>query len=121
MSAYSDRRLRWGVMAVVAGLALLAFIFSFVHRRDSAVAQAIDQLQPGMTAAEVQQVLRPVRHAQLPTRAGNSAYTFYGFDGFITVVMEKAGEDTRVAKVVHERDEGPLWDRLRRDWERRFR
>jgi hypothetical protein len=108
-------------MAGVAALALLAFLVSFVQRRDSSVAQALEQLKPGMTEAEVQQVLQPVRHAKLPTKQGSSAYTFYGFGEFVTVVMEKDGEDGRIAQVVHEPDEGPLWDRLRRAWERRFR
>jgi hypothetical protein len=121
MSESSDRRLRWVVMAAVAAVALVAFLFSFVHHRDSVVAQAVDQLQPGMTDTEVQQALQPVRHAKLSTNQGQDTYVFYGFDEFVTVVMEKNGEDSRVARVVHESDEGPLWDRCRRDLERRFR
>jgi multidrug efflux pump subunit AcrB len=121
MSVSSDRRLRWGIMAGFAAVALLALHFGFVHRRDSAVAQAIGQLRPGMTEAQVQQVLQPVRHAKLAATKGKSAYAFYGFDEFVTVVMEKDGQDARVARVVHEPDEGPLWDRFRRGWERRLR
>jgi hypothetical protein len=74
-----------------------------------------------MTDAEVRQLLQPVRHATVPTKKGNSAYTFYGFGEFVTVAMAKMGEECRVSKVDHEPDGGPIWDRFRRDWERRFR
>jgi len=121
MSASSDRSLRWEITAGVVALAVLACLFGFVRRRDSAVAQAMVQLRPGMTEAEVQELLLTVRHARLPTPQGTTAYTFYGFDEFVTVVMDGDGEDTHVAKLVHEPDEGPLWDRVRREWDRRFR
>jgi hypothetical protein len=121
MSTSSNRPLRWGVIAGVAALALLAVIIFLLQRKDSAVAEALDQLQLGMTDAEVEQVLKPVNHFKMPTKQGTSDYTFYGLDGFVTVVMEKDGESSRVSKVVRRPDLGPPWERFRRKWESRLR
>ena len=74
-----------------------------------------------MTDAEVEQVLIPVRHAKMPANTGNNLYTFYGFDEFVTVVMAKQDGESRVTQIVHDQDDGPMWDRFRRNWERRLR
>jgi hypothetical protein len=121
MGACSIWRLRWWLVGGVAAVVLAAFVLGFLYDRDTAVAQALGQLQPGMTEAEVQKLLQSIRHAKLATKQGESAYVFYGFDEFVTVVMEKNGEQTCVAKVEHEPDDGPFLDRLRRQWERRLR
>jgi hypothetical protein len=121
MSTSSNRPLRWGVIGGVAALALIAVIIFLLHQKDSAVAVALDQLQPGMTDVEVEQVLKPVSHFKVATKQGTSDYTFYGLDGFVTVVMEKDGESSRVSKVIRQPDLGPWWERFRRKWESRLR
>src|SRR6516225_6572516 len=99
MSALSHWRKRWGLLAVIAALVVIVSLFGVMHQRDSAVARAVSQLQPGMTDAEVQQILEPVRNARLASRKGADAYVFYGIDEFVTVVMERDGEASRVARV----------------------
>jgi len=120
MSTSSNRPLRWGVIAAIAALALIAVIIFLLHRKDSSVAEAIDKLQLGMTDVEVWEVLKPVHHLKQPPKDG-SGYMFYGTDGFVTVVMGNDGETWRVVNVIHQPDGGPWWERLRRKWESRLR
>jgi hypothetical protein len=118
----SDRRWRWMVVALVVVAAAVVCTVYLLHRKDSAVEEAIAKLQPGMTDAQVQEVLKPVRHRVMPANHGNYEYTFYGEDhGFVIVFMEKHGENTRLTRVIHHPDMGPWWERLRRKWEWRLR
>jgi hypothetical protein len=121
MNEPSNRRLRWGYLAIFAVLALIACVIFLLQRKDSEVAEAIDKLQPGMTAAEVQEILKPVHHFEMPRKQGTSESTFYALDGFLTIVMEKDGDNARLTRVVHQPDGGPWWERLRRKWESRLR
>src|SRR5262249_1903107 len=121
MSTSSDRRLRWGVLAGVVAMSLFTVLFVVLLRRDWAIGQAVDRLQPGMTEAEVQQVLKGVRHAKLATPEGDPAYLFYGTDEFVTVVLHDEDGTPRVVRVEHAPDDGPGWDRMRRRWENRLR
>lgn len=116
----STRRLRWGYLATFGFLALIACIIFLLQREDSAVTEAIDKLQIGMTDVEAWEVLKPVHHMKQPPKDG-SGYIFYGTDGFVTVVMGKDGESWRVVNVIRQPDGGPWWERVRRKWEHRLR
>jgi hypothetical protein len=120
MSKSWDPRLGWGVLATL--VALIAFLFYLRHREDLAIAQIVEQLQPGMTDSEVQRVLGPMHRSHMVTAEGNNlCYIIYGLDEFIIIVMEEDGESMRVQKVIHKPDLGPWWERFRRKWESRLR
>jgi hypothetical protein len=108
------------VIALLA-LAMFAMLFGLMHRKDSAIIQALNLLQPGMTESEVTEILSPLRHAKMATVDGKPAYFFYGYDEFVTVRMESDGTEERVTRVDREPDTGPMWDRIRRNWERRLK
>jgi hypothetical protein len=119
-------RPRYWKVRIALGLALAAILFvvglvGLVWWSDDRVARIVDQLQPGMADGAVQQLLTPVRYYKGKSPAGNDAYVFYGIDEFVTVVMEKDGNEERIARVDHDPDRGPYWDRMRRSWERRAR
>jgi hypothetical protein len=121
MSETSDRRWRWVVVVLLLIVAAIVCTAYLLHRKESAAAKAITELQPGMTDDEVQEVLKPVRHLRMPTKQGSYEYTFYGEDGFVTVVMENDGASAHLTRVLHQPDLGPWWERLRRKWEWRLR
>lgn len=121
MSTSSKRYLVWSSLAGIALFALILCVTYLGQRKDSEIARAIDRLQPGMIAAEVNQILTPVCRLKISTKPDAADYTLYGNDEFLTVVMEKDGQDSRLAKVVHQPDLGPWWERFRRKWESRLR
>jgi hypothetical protein len=121
MSTSFNRRLVWGSVVGVVLVIVFVLCVAYVSQlKDSEIAEAINRLQPGMTDAEVDQVLEPLRHVKV-TKQGVGDFTFYGNDEFVTVVMEKDREHSRLAKVVHQPDLGPWWERFRRKWEWRLR
>jgi len=123
MSNNTRPPLRWLLLlAIIIGIAFCAFAV-LVLRRDGGVDQAVRQLRPGMSQAEVRALLKPLR-ADMMKKEQNQKEGYYflrGTDEFIIVVMEKDGEDFRVREVKHLPDLGPWWERLRRNWEGRFR
>jgi hypothetical protein len=119
MNKTSSRYLCWAATAgVAAALTLLALGTVFLYQRDAAVEEAVRQLRPGMSDPEVRELLQPVRAAQVTTESGGVAYLFYGVDEFVTVQMD---DGARVTAVEHFPDDGPRWERARRNWERRLR
>jgi hypothetical protein len=94
-----------------------------VFQRDTFVRQAVGQLRPGMDEAEVRALLKPFR-ADLPVTlngVAGDAYFFHGVDEFVEVIMDGTGDDARVLQVNRIPDDGPWWDRSRRNWEWRLR
>jgi hypothetical protein len=99
----------------------VAALVGLIWMSDSRMEAIVAQLEPGVADADVQRLLEPVRYYKAKITPANEAYVFYGIDGFVYVVMEKTGDEMRVARVDHNPDTGPLWDRLRRSWERRMK
>lgn len=117
MTEPSHRDLRWMVLTgiLVFVLGLLAALYTFVQRSDSVVDEATHRLQPGMTIAEVQQILKGVHHANIVTK-GRGMYLFYGNCEWVTVNIE----NDRVVGVECLPDVSP-WRRMRLNWHRSLR
>jgi len=95
------------------------WLFFLRQREDSTIAQIVAQLHPGLTNAELQEVLGPIHRSHKVTQEGNLCIIFYWLDGYVTVVMDNEGE--KVERVTHQPDLGPWYERLRRKWEFRLR
>jgi hypothetical protein len=118
-SAHPHRRA--AAVAVLVIVLLVFLLANFFLRGDQRVRQATAKLEPGMSEAEVQEVLRGTYHlVETPVKADEVRYQFYGIDEFVNVVLEKKGEVARVTRVTHAPDSGPWWERLRRRWDHRF-
>jgi hypothetical protein len=125
MSEPSERNRRWVIRVgiVVVVLSLLASLFVSVRRSDLAAEQASRQMHAGMTRLEARQVLEDIPHVDA-VHKGNGRLFFYGDGEFVVLTIEQ----NMVTEVEHRRDEGPLWERLRRkgdrvsrSWSMRFR
>jgi hypothetical protein len=121
MSRLRSWRWRIGILAAVAIACYAVVMFIHVESSDAYAKRIVEQLQPGVADAEVQQLLAGIRHYKGRTTSGDDAYVFYGVDEFVYVIMQKSAGDARIARVDHQQDGGPIWDRLRRSWERRTR
>lgn len=118
------RRLRLLLLLATLFVLAAAFLGMLAQKRDALVARAVRDLRPGMTQPEVRALLRPLRADRMitpPAGAGAGEYLFRGIDEFVVVVMDGAGEGARVVGVQRLTDTGPFWERLRRNWEARFR
>jgi hypothetical protein len=114
-------RSRIAILAAIAIAVYAVVLFVLIESSDAAIRRVVDQLQPGVADAEVRLLLGNVRYFKTKLPLGNDAYVFYGVDEFVYVVMEGSNGDTRIARLDHQHDVGPIWDRVRRSWERRTR
>jgi hypothetical protein len=115
------------LIAAIIGIVFCTFVVLalgfMAQRRDALLAQAVEQLRPGMTQDEVQATLKPLRADLMATKKNQKGgeYLFRGTDEFIIVLMDGTDDDAHVAKVTHFSDTGPWWERMRRNWEGRLR
>jgi hypothetical protein len=113
---------RWLTVTVLApSLALVVLLVLFLGKRDAQVRDAVDRLQPGMTRAEAMALLNPAGAVRTRDEKPGVPYIFYGVDEFVIVRMEPDGDEVRVKEIEHLPDRGPVWERLRRRVESRFR
>jgi hypothetical protein len=114
MTESTRRRVRWLAWASAAALALLlALALYLIYRGDSAIQQAANRLQPGMTTEEVRRILADVPHFDVVTR-GSGQFLLDGDAGFINVKVE----NDRVTAVDRQPENGSVWERMRRSVDR---
>jgi hypothetical protein len=121
MSRLRSWRWRIGILVAITISAYAVAMFVLIESSDAYAKRIVEQLQPGVADAQVQQILAGIRHYKGKVSPGDDAYVFYGVDEFVYVVMEKSGGEARIARVDRQPDGGPIWDRIRRSWERRTR
>jgi hypothetical protein len=112
MASPSRRRRRWIVCASILAIVLFASLVAVVYLSDSAVEQVIGQLRPGMTKADVRRILADVFYIDYVSNKG-SGYLFHGNSEDIFVRIE----GDRVSSVERWPDQGPFWERIRRNLE----
>ena len=96
MSRLRSWRWRIAILAAIAIASYAVVMFVLIESSDANAKRIVEQLQPGLADAQVQQILAGIRHYKGKVTPGDDAYVFYGVDEFVYIVMEKSGGKAQI-------------------------